>query len=80
MLWALPEYPVFLDGRTDLYSDEIIDQWLTVTRAEPGWQAVLDRWHVHLILLEPEMPVIGQLEDNGWTVIYKDELSILYAR
>lgn len=27
LLWALPEYPVFVDGRADLYGDEILSQW-----------------------------------------------------
>jgi hypothetical protein len=47
LLWALPEYPVFVDGRTDLYNDEIIGQWSQVVRAEEGWQEVLARWDVH---------------------------------
>jgi hypothetical protein len=36
LLWELPEYPVFIDGRTDLYNDDVISQWLQVVRAGPA--------------------------------------------
>ena len=80
LLWELPEYPVFIDGRTDLYDDELINQWLQVLRAEPGWQGVLERWQVRLILLENGAPVVGQLGQNGWNLLYQDELAVVYGR
>lgn len=80
LLWALPAYPVFIDGRTDLYDDEIIGAWLRVVRAEPGWQQVLDDWGVRLVLLEADMPVVGALARAGWQPLYQDEMSVLYGR
>ena len=80
LLWALPEYPVFVDGRTDLYGDEIIDQWVQVVSAERGWQDVLDQWDIRLILLEPYRPVVAQLEGGGWQLFYEDDIAIVYGR
>ncbi len=80
LLWELPGYPVFIDGRTDLYNDDLINQWLQVIRGEPGWQAALDRWQVRLILLEPGAPLVGQLAQNGWKLLYQDERSVVYGR
>ncbi len=57
LVWALPDYPVFIDGRTDLYNDEIIEMWLQVVRAEAGWDEILDEWEVNLVLIEPGMPL-----------------------
>lgn len=80
LLWSLPEYPVFIDGRTDLYNDEIISQWLQVVRAEQGWMTVLENWQVRLILLEPDLPVVKELADAGWEQIYRDEISVVFSR
>jgi hypothetical protein len=80
LLWELPEYPVFIDGRTDLYNDEVIDQWLQVVRAEPGWQQTLDRWGVRLILLEPGMPVVAHLRSAGWRSLYEDQQAVVFSR
>jgi hypothetical protein len=80
LLYALPEFPVFVDGRTDLYNDEIIGQWFQVMRAEDGWQSVLARWDIHLILLEKGSPVLSRLEGEGWQIIYEDEMAVVYAK
>jgi hypothetical protein len=80
LLWELPEYPVFIDGRTDLYNDQVITEWLQVVRAGPGWQQLLDRWGVRLILIEPGMPVVGHLESEGWQLLYQDQQAVVYSR
>lgn len=80
LLWALPEYPVFIDGRTDLYNDEVINQWLWVVRAENGWQSVLEKWNVHLVLLEPDLKVVELLPGNGWHLLYSDQKAVIYAK
>jgi hypothetical protein len=80
LLWALPQYPLFLDGRTDLYNDEVISQWLQVVRAEKGWQQVLENWDIHLVLIEPGMPVARELPAQGWRVLYQDKKVLLFGR
>ncbi len=80
LLWDLPQYPVFIDGRTDLYDDEMIDQWLKVVKAEPGWESVLDQWAVRLILLETDAPIVSHLNEVGWRLLYEDGLSVIYGR
>ncbi|HVN54229.1 MAG TPA: hypothetical protein VMT46_07855, partial [Anaerolineaceae bacterium] len=80
LLWNARNYPVFVDGRTDLYNDEIIGQWLGVVNAKANWQATLNRWEVHLVLLEPDWPVVPLLADQGWKLLYSDSISVLYGR
>jgi hypothetical protein len=80
LLWELPQYPVFIDGRTDLYNDKVIQQWLQVVRADPGWQHTLDQWGVRLLLLEPGMPVVSRLPQAGWQLLYQDQQAVVYRR
>jgi hypothetical protein len=80
LLWAIPEYPVFVDGRTDLFNDQVIGEWLQVVRAEAGWESVLDRWGVHLILVEPSTPLVSHLMTSGWHLLYSDEVAVIYGR
>ncbi len=80
LLWAAPDYPVFVDGRTDLYGDDIIAQWARVMAAQPGWQAVLDYWDVRLVLVRPEAPLASALPAAGWHILYRDHASVLYGR
>ncbi|MEW6717727.1 MAG: hypothetical protein AB1345_09515 [Chloroflexota bacterium] len=80
LLWALPEYAVFVDGRTDLYGDEVIGEWLQVVRAEDGWEEVLEGWEVRLLLGAPGWPVVRLLEGKGWRLLYADELAVVYSK
>lgn len=81
ILWALyPKYLSFVDGRTDLFSDEILEHYLFAWLAEPGWEEVLDRWDIELALLEPSAPLSMSLQRTGWKVLYKDESAIVMAR
>ncbi|MFZ6027532.1 MAG: hypothetical protein ACOYYS_07425 [Chloroflexota bacterium] len=80
LTWALREYPVFIDGRADLYGEEIIAEWFAVVNASPGWQNLLAGRGVNLILLEPWQPVVAQLPANGWQLLYEDDLAVIYGR
>lgn len=78
--WAYPEKAVFVDGRTDLFGDEIIGQWLTVTQGGEGWQAVLRDWQIGVVLLEPDQPVVGLLAGDGWRLLYQDGTAVVYQK
>lgn len=78
--WALPEYPLFVDGRADLFQDEIISQWFQVALVQDGWQEVLDRWNVRLVFIERTWPAAEALRLAGWQMVYQDEFSVIFRR
>ena len=80
LTWFLREYPVFVDGRTDLYGDDILGQWITVIQAGQGWQAILDKWKIRLILIEPGRPLAVVLPQAGWKMLYQDAQAIIFSR
>ena len=81
LLWGLPGYPVFVDGRTDLYDDEIINEWLKVVRVEDGWQDILEEYRINLVLIEPGSMLDRTLAiDPAWDPVYQDDISVLYQR
>jgi hypothetical protein len=80
LIWALPEYPVFVDGRTDLYSDEVIDEWLGIVQAEEGWQELLEKYGIQVILIEPYWPLVKVLEFERWERRYQDDHAVIFVR
>ena len=81
VLWALyPDYPSFVDGRTDLFDDEILTDYLDAWRADADWGTVIDRWGLRLALLEPDAPLVGALEDAGWVQLYADGQAVVLGR
>jgi len=81
LLWALPQEPVFVDGRTDLYDDEFLREYVRVTFVRPDWQQVLDRYGVRLALTEHESFLATLLATQpDWRLVYSDDQAVLYAR
>lgn len=73
-------YPVFVDGRTDLYDDALIDEWLKTIRGEDGWQEHLDRWQVNTVLVEPTAGLVVELKKAGWKQLFEDPVAVIYSR
>ncbi|HWQ04535.1 MAG TPA: hypothetical protein VN452_04195 [Longilinea sp.] len=80
LTWAYPDKKVFVDGRTDLFGDKIIGDWLTVTEASQGWQDILDQWQIGTVLVEPDRPVVKVLSENGWRLLYRDHTAVIFQK
>lgn len=78
-LW--PEYPVYIDGRTDLYEDEFTHRYLSVMAANDGWQQILDEDGINLILVESDSTLVRFLSvDSGWAELYRDEIAVVFGK
>src|SRR5262249_3197083 len=43
LTWALgPDFPVFMDGRIEIFPDQVWDKYSAVTAGRADWQEVLD--------------------------------------
>jgi hypothetical protein len=51
--WSLaPDYRVFMDGRIEIYPDEVWSQYEAVTRGRADWQDILDGYGVDFLVLD----------------------------
>jgi hypothetical protein len=81
VLWELyPDYRSFVDGRTDLFDDEILNEYLSAWRADPGWEEILEKWGIRLALLEPGAPLSLMLANAGWETLYADDQAVVLGR
>jgi len=80
LIWDLQDYPVFIDGRADLYGDEIIGEWWQIVSASDEGFALIDQRDINFVLLEPGTPIVDALAEQGWSVLYQDDLSSLLGR
>ena len=82
LMWQLyPEYPVFIDGRTDLYDDAFIRRYLQAALGKKGWQQILDEYEVGTILVEKNSSLSDILRyADGWTAVYADDMAVVFVR
>jgi hypothetical protein len=72
LIWHLwPDYLVFVDGRTDLYGDALLRQYLQVRFVQPGFSQVFDEYGVDIILTEADGFTSRFLSaEEGWSFVY----------
>ena len=72
---------VFVDGRNDMYSEVILNDYSTIRSAGDGWSDLADRYGVEAILLPTDAPVITEAPGSSdWCEAYRDDVAVLLLR
>jgi hypothetical protein len=82
-IWKLyPQYRVFIDGRADLYGDDLMRQSMqTTTELRTGWHNVLDHWGIDTVLIPPSCALAqALLLEPDWHTKVTDKAAILLVR
>jgi len=82
LIWAAPEHPVFVDGRTDVF------EWTGVLKEFGEWatlksdpDTLLNKYGVSFCLLNRESPMVRVLPLlPDWKILYADSNSVIIAR
>lgn len=81
LIWYMPDYPVAIDGRTDLYGDEIGGRFF---ETGSGADAYLTDPYLNesgVVLLQRDMPLAALLQgDQRFHKIYEDRLAVVFVR
>jgi hypothetical protein len=79
LIWYLPNYPVAVDGRTDLYGDEIEMMMYKSVSGDYASDPYLKE--ARLVLLRRETPLATMLTaDPRFRLVYADRLAVVLAR
>jgi hypothetical protein len=69
--WSLAPsgYAVFMDGRIEIFPDDVWERYVTVTHGRPGWQKILDDYHVDWLVVDAqddeEAPLLEAARHSG---------------
>ena len=81
LLWELPEYPSFIDGRTLLFGDELLAAY---RRAASGmdWADLFAEYDIRLALIPRGSGLDRALRrlPLNWELLFLDETAALYSR
>jgi hypothetical protein len=81
-IWKLfPHYRVFIDGRADLYGDDLMDAFTHTARGEDDWSEALRRYQVRTVVVPPASGLAGVLRANSkWEQIFADPQAVIFTR
>jgi hypothetical protein len=80
---AIPEDPVFVDSRIEIFPGRVWNDYLAVSNGREGWQAILDRWKVRAVAVNQgqQGTLIRLMEqDPRWRLAYRDDEGMIFLR
>lgn len=74
LMFALPDYPVYVDGRTDLYKNTFLTHYLIVSIGGADWREALDAEGINLVIIETGAGLELRLRESpDWACIYPND-------
>jgi len=81
LMWYMPDYPVAIDGRNDLYGDELDRLFYQSENAEDSYLKDPYLNESGVVLLESAVPLARVLTaDSRFTLIYRDSIAVVFVR
>jgi hypothetical protein len=85
----VPEFQPFVTSNIHLAPRKVWEDYERITYAMPGWQDVLDRYHVTTLVLDKNWIAQSALvaamsnivkRNSDWALAYEDEQAVIYVR
>jgi hypothetical protein len=81
LIWALPDHPVAIDGRTNLHGDERLERFGRTWCALPGWRDDEDLSGAGVVIASVDSALAEQLRhDERFTKAHEDALAVVFVR
>jgi hypothetical protein len=81
LIYTQPRRQVFFDCRNDAYGDEVVEDYITVMTAAPGWGSVLDRHSLSVALVPKTSAITAALsESRDWKLFYEEPVAAVFTR
>src|SRR5208283_4966114 len=80
LMWYMPDYPVAIDGRNDLYGDELDQLFYASQSAEAGYLTDPYLNEAGVVVLAADLPLAKILTaDPRFKLIYQDSLAVVFG-
>jgi hypothetical protein len=81
LIWKLyPPVQVFIDGRADLYGEQLFHDFAAAYQFKDDWGQILQRWHVQTVLIPSDSALAtGLLANREWKVTYRDSQATIFT-
>lgn len=80
LMFTAPQHKVFIDGRTDLYT-EFLDDYFSTAIGSKTWRDEFEKWDIDFALIESRSGLADELrEAPDWESAYEDDVASLFVR
>ncbi len=82
VIWSMHDSGgrVFVDGRNDMYDQQVLEDYTAIRAADPGWESLATSYEVEAMLLSTEATLTrGPATGAGWCELLRNETQVLYV-
>jgi hypothetical protein len=84
LAWSRPEDAVFVDGRLEVFPEEVFRRYFQVMDQPSAWPGTVAPYALDYALLyhgwSNRLPLVNYLaKDHGWTLVYFDEVASIFV-
>ena len=81
LIWEMPDMPVAIDNRTDLYGDDLVYRFHLVQHGLADWKNDPDLNAARVVLLYRYLQLANELDhDQRFRQVYQDNFSVVFVR
>lgn len=82
LIWSAPQYPVFVDGRSDVYEwTGVLGEFKSWAMLESDPKALLQKYRIRFCLLNRQSPMARVLPLlHEWKIVYTDNNSVIFLQ
>jgi hypothetical protein len=81
LIWRLPQYPVAIDGRTNLHGDDRLDRSFDTWRGVKGWQDDPELMAAGVVIAESRGALTSLLRlDARFRILHEDDVAVVFVR
>jgi hypothetical protein len=74
-----PQYPIFMDGRADVYGDDLLRMYVSIIGLEGDPQLLFDRYGIDHALFPPDTPLADWFDaSDAWERAYADTTAVVW--
>jgi hypothetical protein len=76
-----PDHPIFMDGRADVYGDELLRMYVSVIGLQVDPQVILDGYRIDHAVLPPDWELSAWFDASAaWQRAYADSTAVVWVR
>jgi hypothetical protein len=76
-----PQQPIFMDGRADVYGDELLQMYVSIIGVRDDPQVIFDHYQIDYAVFPPDTPLADWFDTSDrWERVYADATAAVWLR
>jgi hypothetical protein len=81
LIWSLPDLPVSMDGRTNVYGNELLQRHYRTWMGASDWASDPNLKSAQVVIANVDLPLTALLtSDRRFELVYKDPIAAVFVR